>query len=83
MNIGIKLLSRYRKKRWHGCWKHTNRRLSKWQVIVIVKIKCKNCGQTLLFANHADIEMKCPRCKKINRIKMEHVKTEPRATPVE
>nr|WP_243151052.1 MULTISPECIES: hypothetical protein [Anaerotruncus] len=27
--------------------------------------------------------MKCPRCKKINRIKMEHVKTEPRATPVE
>ncbi len=50
---------------------------------MIVKIKCKNCGQTLLFANHADIEMKCPRCKKINKIKMEHVKTEPRATPVE
>jgi len=32
------------------------------------KIKCKECGRTLLLADHVKGEMKCPRCGKINII---------------
>lgn len=39
-----------------------------WQVMNIEKIKCKRCGHTLLFAEVIKGEIKCPRCKKINKI---------------
>ncbi len=29
------------------------------------KIKCPQCGQTLLFISHIEGEIKCTRCKKI------------------
>lgn len=47
-------------------------------VLIIEKIKCPNCGKTLMFANSADVEIKCPRCKEIINIK--YPKTEPIAT---
>lgn len=53
-----------------------------WAVIKIEKIKCKNCGQTLLLAYHVKGEIKCPRCKRINILNYIS-KTEPRATPME
>jgi len=34
------------------------------------KIKCPYCGQTLMYARIADIEIKCQRCKKIIEIKL-------------
>ena len=34
----------------------------------IVKIKCSTCGQTLMFAEIAKGEIKCPRCKELNKI---------------
>ena len=34
----------------------------------IEKIKCEKCGHTLLFAEVIKGEIKCPRCKKINKI---------------
>ena len=34
----------------------------------IEKIKCAKCGHTLLFAEVIKAEIKCPRCKKINKI---------------
>nr|DAV86792.1 MAG TPA: DNA-directed RNA polymerase [Caudoviricetes sp.] len=37
-------------------------------MIKIEKIRCTRCGHTLLFANYIKGEMKCPRCKKINKI---------------
>lgn len=36
--------------------------------MTIEKIKCDECGHTLLFAEHIKGEIKCPRCKKINKI---------------
>jgi uncharacterized protein (DUF983 family) len=33
------------------------------------KIKCPQCGQTLLFISHIEGEIKCTRCK--NRIQKE------------
>ena len=42
------------------------------------KIKCEQCGRTLLLAELVKGEMKCPRCGKINRIEYpqreEHIK---------
>nr|DAU84161.1 MAG TPA: DNA-directed RNA polymerase [Caudoviricetes sp.] len=32
------------------------------------KIKCEKCGKTLMFAEYARGEIKCPRCGKINKI---------------
>lgn len=43
-------------------------------------IRCPECGQLLLKADHVDGEIKCPRCKKTIKIKMESSKTEPMAT---
>nr|DAN97717.1 MAG TPA: DNA-directed RNA polymerase [Caudoviricetes sp.] len=40
-------------------------------MITIEKIKCNKCGKTLLYAEHIEGEIKCPRCKEINRIKIE------------
>lgn len=37
--------------------------------IKIEKIKCKICGQTLLLATVVQGEIKCPRCKAINKIR--------------
>ena len=37
----------------------------------IEKIKCPQCGLTLIFANHIDAEIKCNRCKQIIRIQKE------------
>lgn len=36
--------------------------------MTIEKIKCDECGHTLLFAEVMRGEIKCPRCKKINKI---------------
>lgn len=35
------------------------------------KIKCPQCGLTLIFANHIEAEIKCTRCKRIIKIKKE------------
>lgn len=35
------------------------------------KIKCPQCGQTLIYAKHIDGEIKCTRCKNIIRIQKE------------
>ena len=35
------------------------------------KIKCPQCGQTLIFINHIDGEIKCTRCKNKIRIQKE------------
>ncbi len=35
------------------------------------KIKCPNCGHTLIFATNIDAELKCNRCKKIIKIQKE------------
>ncbi|WP_419750997.1 Com family DNA-binding transcriptional regulator [Terrisporobacter petrolearius] len=43
-------------------------------------IRCVNCNQLLLKADHVKGEIKCPRCKKINKLELNQ-KTEPRATP--
>nr|DAF06809.1 MAG TPA: DNA-directed RNA polymerase [Caudoviricetes sp.]DAO60084.1 MAG TPA: DNA-directed RNA polymerase [Caudoviricetes sp.]DAV06714.1 MAG TPA: DNA-directed RNA polymerase [Caudoviricetes sp.] len=39
-------------------------------MIKIVKIKCEVCGQTLLKAEQIKGEVKCPRCKHINKLEM-------------
>lgn len=51
----------------------------------IEKVKCEKCNQTLLLNENATgkIEVKCSRCKHVNKITLERKKTEPRATPVE
>lgn len=41
------------------------------------KIKCPQCGQTLIFAIHIDGEIKCARCK--NRIRIQKEKSEEHA----
>lgn len=38
------------------------------------KIKCPQCGQTLIFINHIDGEIKCTRCK--NKIRIQKEKSE-------
>ncbi len=38
------------------------------EVISIEKIKCSRCGQTLLLAEYVKGEIKCPRCKAINKL---------------
>lgn len=38
------------------------------EVINIKEVRCKNCNQLLLKADIVKGEIKCPRCKKINRI---------------
>lgn len=44
------------------------------------KIKCPQCGLTLIFAKHIEAEIKCTRCKNIIRIQKEkseeHAQTE-------
>lgn len=35
------------------------------------KIKCPQCGITLIYAKHIDGEIKCTRCKNIIRIQKE------------
>ena len=44
------------------------------------KIKCPQCGLTLIFAKHIEAEIKCTRCKRIIRIlkekSEEHAHTE-------
>ncbi|MFR8559633.1 MAG: zinc finger domain-containing protein [Acutalibacteraceae bacterium] len=50
---------------------NSGRCLWQWQVRNIDKIKCENCGQTLMYADYAKAEIKCPRCKTINKIQME------------
>lgn len=58
----------------------------KWQEVrKIEKVKCEKCNQTLLLNDTAEgkIEVKCPRCKTLNKIILERKKTEPRATPLE
>nr|DAY60635.1 MAG TPA: DNA-directed RNA polymerase [Caudoviricetes sp.] len=35
------------------------------------KIKCPNCGLTLIFATSINAEIKCNRCKQIIRIQKE------------
>lgn len=44
------------------------------------KIKCPLCGQTLIFADFINAELKCSRCKKIIKIykekSEEHIRTE-------
>lgn len=44
------------------------------------KIKCPNCGLTLIFATSIDAEIKCNRCKQTIRIQKEkseeHAQTE-------
>lgn len=38
------------------------------EVINIVKVKCSNCNQTLLYADVIKGEIKCIRCKKIVKL---------------
>lgn len=50
-------------------------------MVKIEKVKCEKCGQTLLLAEYVRGEMKCPRCKTINKLDIKM--TEPRAAPKE
>lgn len=45
------------------------------------EIRCHICNQLLLKADIVKGEIKCPRCKKINKLEVER-RTEPRATPI-
>ena len=51
------------------------------EVVKIEKVRCVRCGQTLLLAEYVKGEIKCPRCKTINRLDIKM--TEPRAAPKE
>jgi phage FluMu protein Com len=51
------------------------------EVVKIEKVRCARCGQTLLLAEYVKGEIKCPRCKTINRLDIKM--TEPRAAPKE
>lgn len=42
--------------------------MPKRRVVSIEKVKCKKCGLTLLFADVVKGEIKCPRCKAINKL---------------
>ncbi|MFV0529477.1 MAG: Com family DNA-binding transcriptional regulator [Lachnospiraceae bacterium] len=37
-------------------------------MIAIEKIKCSNCNFTLMLASKVDAEIKCPRCKTVNKV---------------
>ncbi|EDT87230.1 Com family DNA-binding transcriptional regulator [Clostridium botulinum] len=37
-------------------------------MINIEEIRCKNCNQLLLKADEVKGEIKCPRCKRINKL---------------
>lgn len=50
------------------CGMERIRRLICKGVVNIVKIKCRHCGQTLLFVERVKGEIKCPRCGKMNEI---------------
>ena len=41
------------------------------------KVKCPQCGQTLVFINHIDGEIKCIRCR--NRIRIQKEMSEEHA----
>ncbi|MGP8315051.1 Com family DNA-binding transcriptional regulator [Enterocloster aldenensis] len=76
-----------KRRRWTGRpsgrrWQ-TLRRCSRpcAEVIKIEKVRCVRCGQTLLLAEYVKGEIKCPRCKTINRLDVKM--TEPRAAPKE
>lgn len=66
-------------KRWKIWRKCSLLFLDKRGEIDIEKIKCERCGQTLMLADYVKGEIKCPRCKKVNRLDIK--KTESRATP--
>lgn len=38
---------------------------------IMEKIRCPNCGLTLIFAVNIDAEIKCNRCKQIIRVQKE------------
>ncbi|NFJ59655.1 Com family DNA-binding transcriptional regulator [Clostridium botulinum] len=38
------------------------------KVIKIKEIRCKKCNQLLLMADEVKGEIKCPRCKQINKL---------------
>jgi len=38
--------------------------------MLMKKIQCPHCGQTLFYARSADLEIKCQRCKKILTVKL-------------
>ncbi|WP_243123181.1 MULTISPECIES: Com family DNA-binding transcriptional regulator [Clostridium] len=40
------------------------------KVIYIKEIRCKNCNQLLLKADEIRGEIKCPRCKQINKLEI-------------
>ncbi|MBY6932280.1 Com family DNA-binding transcriptional regulator [Clostridium botulinum] len=40
------------------------------KVIKIKEIRCENCNQLLLKAEEIKGEIKCPRCKKINKLEI-------------
>ena len=40
-------------------------------MIPIEKVKCKHCGQVLLKVDFVKGEIKCPRCKRINKIEVD------------
>lgn len=42
----------------------------KIEVIHVEKIVCNKCGQTLLKAEYVKGEIKCPRCKQINKLNL-------------
>nr|DAH06013.1 MAG TPA: TFIIB zinc-binding [Caudoviricetes sp.] len=46
-------------------------------------MKCKKCGQTLLIAEYVKGEIKCPRCKCVNRVEIKQQREEHRQAPFE
>lgn len=51
----------------------SNRRsffVCKRMVVQIEKIVCRKCGQTLLKAEYVKGEIKCPRCRQINKLEI-------------
>lgn len=36
----------------------------------MIKVRCAHCGQTLLIIDYGKLEIKCPRCKEINKIEI-------------
>lgn len=52
------------------------------EVINIEEIRCTRCNWLLLKADYVKGEIKCPRCKELNKLEGEQ-RTEPRATQLE
>ena len=40
------------------------------EVIKIVEVRCSQCNKLLLKVDHVEGEIKCPRCKKINKLEV-------------